>query len=155
MVGEGHEKVALTKYAYEPAYLVKKRSEPESKLEAALESSDSVDWWLKNGEGQQQFFSIVYDFTDAQSGLHRKANFYPDFIVKFLDGSIGIYETKSGITVTDYLTYAKSDALQKFISTHPKLNLRGGIVNASSTGLNVFTKTKYTPEKAHWELLAL
>ena len=154
-VGDAHEAVTLAKYAYDPAYLGKKRSEPEHKLEAVLDASDSVDWWLKNGEGMQQFFSIVYEYLDEQSGLHRRANFFPDFIVKFSDETIGIYETKSGMTVTDKATYAKSDALQQFIKANAKLNLRGGIVNATPTGLMVFTKESYTPEKAEWTVLAL
>jgi type III restriction enzyme len=154
-VGDAHEAVALTKYAYDPAYLGKKRSEPERKLEAVLDASESVDWWLKNGEGMRQFFSIVYEYLDEQSGLHRRANFFPDFIVKFCDGTIGIFETKSGMTVTDKATYAKSDALQKYIKVNAKLKLRGGIVNATPTGLMVFIEESYTPERAEWAALAL
>jgi type III restriction enzyme len=154
-VGDAHEAVSLARYAYEPANLGKKRSDPEHKLEAVLDASKSVDWWLKNGEGMQQFLSIVYEYLDEQSGLHRRANFFPDFIVKFVDGTIGIYETKSGMTVTDRATYAKSDALQQYIKANAKLKLRGGIVNATPTGLMVFTKESYTPEKADWTVLAL
>ena len=153
MAGDKHESVALNRYGYEPAYLLASRSEPEKKFEVLLDSSNKVDWWIKNGEGQQQFFSIVYDFVDAESGLNRKANFFPDFLLKFKDGSIGIYETKSGITLTDYLTHAKSDALQAYIQRNPSLNLRGGVVNSTAKGLMVFTKTKYTPEKSEWESL--
>ena len=155
MSGDKHEAVSLDRYGYEPAYLLASRSEPERRLEVLLDSSDKIDWWIKNGESQQQFFSIVYDFVDAESGLARKANFFPDFLVKFKDGSIGIYETKSGITLTDYLTHAKSDALQDYIKKNGKLNLRGGIVNATATGLTVFTRARYTSEKSEWESLIL
>jgi type III restriction enzyme len=153
MVGDKHEKVSFTKYGYEPCYLFASRSEPEKRLEKMLDESDKVVWWIKNGEGQQQFFSIVYDFVDAESGLSRKANFFPDFIVKFSDGSTGLYETKSGMLLTDYLTHAKSDALQSYLKSNSASNLKGGIVNASSTGLSLFTKTKYTPEKSEWDAL--
>ena len=155
MSGDKHEAVSLNRYGYEPAYLLTSRSEPERKLEVLLDSSDKIDWWIKNGESQQQFFSIIYDFVDAESGLNRKANFFPDFLVKFMDGSIGIYETKSGITLTDYLTHAKSDALQDYIRKNGKFNLRGGIVNSTATGLTVFTKDKYTTDKSEWETLTL
>jgi type III restriction enzyme len=155
MSGDKHEKVKLEKYAYSPAYLLGKRSSPEKALEEALESSDRIEWWLKNGEGQQQFFSLVYDYVDAETGLGKKANFFPDFIVKFLDGSIGLYETKSGITLTDYLTHAKSDALQAYIIQNSALKLQGGIVNYTATGLFVFTKGKYTPDKSEWDALKL
>lgn len=155
MAGDKYEPVSLKRYGYEPAYLLSKRSEPEKKLETALDSSNKVDWWIKNGEGQQQFFSIVYKFVDAESGLDRQANFYPDFIVKFIDGSVGIFETKAGITLTDYLTAAKSDALQVFLAKNKNLRLVGGIVNSTAEGLKVFAKPKYTPEQSNWEPLNL
>lgn len=153
--GDKHVSVTFTKYGYEPAFLLKKRSEPEKKLEQALDNSSKVEWWIKNGEGQQQFFSIVYPFIDAESGKERQANFYPDFIVKFADGSIGLYETKSGITLTDYLTTAKSNALQEYITSNTELGLVGGIVNSSGEGLKVFTRTKFTSEHSSWDSLDL
>lgn len=153
--GDKHDPIPLSKYGYEPAYLLKKRSEPEKKLEQALDKSSKVEWWIKNGEGQQQFFSIVYPFTDAESGQARQANFYPDFIVKFVDGSIGLYETKAGITLTDYLTAAKSNALQDYLAKNKDLGLVGGIVNSSPEGLKVFTKSEFTAEQSNWDLLDL
>ena len=153
LLGERFDKVPLKKYGYEPALLLTGRSNPEKQLELELESSHHVEWWIKNGEGQKQYFSIVYEFVDAESGLKKQANFYPDFIVKFINGSIGLYETKSGMTITDYLTAAKSDALQAFISNNNSLALVGGIVNSTSQGLRIFTKAEYTPEQSEWELL--
>ena len=155
MSGEQYEKTQLEKYGYEPAFLSKKRSNPEKQLEAALEASPAVDWWIKNGEGQQQFLSIVYGFTDPESGISKQANFYPDFIVKFKDGSIGIYETKSGITITDHHTYGKSDALQNYLKVNANLQVRGGIVNSSGGGLTVFSKPKYNPINTEWDPLVL
>jgi len=155
LFGERFEKLVLNKYGYEPPLLSLSRSAPERHLEEALDSSKNVDWWLKNGEGQKQFFSIIYHYVDAQSGLNKQSNFYPDFIVKFINGSIGIYETKSGMTLTDYLTAAKSDALQVFISNNQKLGVVGGIVNATSEGLKVFTKDKFTADQSNWESLIL
>jgi type III restriction enzyme len=155
MAGEKHESAPLKKYGYDPAFLLENRSDPERKFEALVDSSEKVDWWIKNGEGQQKFFSIVYGFVDAESGLNRRANFFPDYLVRFLDGSVGIYETKSGITLTDYLTYAKSDALQSFIAENSNLNLRGGIVNSTSAGLTIFTKAKYNPKKTEWDPVVL
>lgn len=155
--GDKHESVPFKKYGYDPCYLLAKRSDPEKQLEGLLDNSDKVEWWIKNGEGQQQFFSIVYDFVDAESGLKRKANFFPDFIAKFEDGSVGIYETKSGITLTDYLTHAKSDALQLFLhdTSSSPYKLRGGIINSRSDGLYIFEHETYTAEKSSWERLVL
>jgi type III restriction enzyme len=155
LMGEKSEEVKLTKYGYEPALLSSERSAPERQLEAALEKSQKVEWWIKNGEGQKQFLSLVYGYVDAQSGLTKQANFYPDFVVKFKDGSIGIYETKSGMTLTDYLTAAKSDTLQKYIMNNSKLKLVGGVVNATSEGLRVFENESYTAEQSQWEPLKI
>ncbi len=153
MAGEKHVAVALKKYGYEPAFLLANRSDPEKRLEEVLDASDKVLWWIKNGEGQQQFFSIVYSYVDAESGLNRIANFYPDFIAVFTDGTIGIYETKSGMTLTDKLTHAKSDALQEYLASNEHLRLTGGIVNSRPTGLFLFSKPLYTPEQSQWERL--
>lgn len=155
LLGENFEDVKFTKYGYQPALLSSGRSNPERQLEMALESSQTIEWWIKNGEGQKQFFSIVYGYVDAESGIRKQANFYPDFIVKFANGSIGLYETKSGLTLTDYQTAAKSDALQFFIAANKEFRIVGGIVNATSQGLKIFLKDKYTPEQSEWESLTL
>jgi type III restriction enzyme len=74
--------------------------------------------------------------------------FYPDFIVRYKDGRIGIYDTKAGITVTDKRTYAKSDALQAYIAKHEGLS--GGILNKRSDGIYIFEGTEYTPNLEAW-----
>jgi hypothetical protein len=63
--------------------------------------------------------------------------------VKFVDGSIGIYDTKSGITAESKETSAKSDALQKYISSNKKLKLMGGIVENSPSGWKIQIKDEW------------
>mgnify|MGYP000864383170 CR=1 FL=1 len=68
---------------------------------------DVVDWFWKNGdEHMKENFGISYN-----NGM---STFQPDFIVKFVDGTIGIFDTKSaGDRVED--TTIKAEALYKFI----------------------------------------
>lgn len=72
------------------------KSGPEIMFEDYCESkvNTTVDWVYKNGDSGQQYFSIVYyDGIQAKQKL-----FYPDYIVKLVDGSIWIIETKGGQT---------------------------------------------------------
>jgi type III restriction enzyme len=151
--GENYELVSVTRYPYEQCYLRKDRSEPERYLEKMLEGNDKVEWWYKNGEGQQQYFAISYKTTDEETNLIKLASFYPDYIVRYTDGSIGIYDTKAGRTVTEKTTYDKSDALQAYIAVQNSggAKLTGGILNKRSDGIYIFTGEKYTPNLDEWK----
>ena len=108
-----------------------------------LEGSINVDWWYKNGEAKQQYFAITYQTTDEETGLVKLASFYPDYIVRYLDGVTGIYDTKSGHTTTERATYDKSDALQAYVIRE---NVQGGILNKRADGIFIFNHAEYTPE---------
>lgn len=56
-----------------------------------------IDWWFKNGNEGKDYFGLKYFNTRDQS----LALFYPDWIVKFKDGRIGIFDTKKGNTAAD------------------------------------------------------
>lgn len=98
----------------------------EIPFEEALEKSSKVEWWYKNGEKMDKYFAIKYYELGEDAKSYGKA-FYPDYIVKFMDGRIGIFDTKSGWTAED--AAPKANALQKYISEHGKTNLTGGIIN--------------------------
>src|SRR5690606_14586728 len=123
--------VPAKRYPYEQCYLLKDRSDPEKYFEQMLEDSDKVEWWYKNGEQKQQYFSVSYQTVDEETKLTKMANFYPDYIVRYTDGSIGIYDTKAGRTVTERPTHDKSDALQAYIAEQNEAGakLTGGILN--------------------------
>jgi len=74
-------------------YYAKKASEPETLFLEQLEASDKVKWWFKNGESEIKYFSVLY-----QDGNGIEHAFYVDFIVQFTDGTIGLFDTKKGIT---------------------------------------------------------
>jgi hypothetical protein len=71
-------------------------------------TSDKVEWWYKNGEGEIKYFSILYK---DEYGFKR--TFYVDFIVIFKDDSIGLFDTKSGFTTKE--AGPRAEGLQKYI----------------------------------------
>jgi type III restriction enzyme len=157
MYGDDYEQIQLKKYVYEPAFLKKSRSNPEKEIEAAFETSSSVTWWYKNGESRQQYFAVAYTTLDAETQTVREAAFYPDYIVLFEDDSIGIFETKSGITATEQATFDKSNALQEYIAHEVSRGraIKGGIVNSRKEGLFLFASPAYDPDLSKWERLTL
>lgn len=153
--GENYSVIEATKCPYDKCYLQTNRSEPEMYFEDMLERADNVDWWYKNGEKMDRYFAIPYEITDEETGVKRMRGFYPDYIVRFSDGRVGIYDTKSGNTVTSKDTYAKSNVLQEYIAIHSNLNIIGGILNRRSDGIYLFDKPEYTPELDEWTRLSL
>ena len=87
-----------------------KQSEPERQFIEFLNSSKKVKWWYKNGEAEVKYFAILRADDRA---------FYPDFIVQFKDGTIGIFETKSGFTAGEDAK-ERAEALQIYIKKNPK-----------------------------------
>ena len=82
--------------------------------------------------------------------------FYPDYLVNFIDGSIGIYDTKSGITAEIEETKAKSNSLQSFVKKERKeYKTKGGIVQATHSGMYIFTGDDYEANTANdgWKRL--
>ena len=99
-------------------FYTSKQSEPEELFIELLEASSRVKWWYKNGESEVKYFAI--ERADNMA-------FYPDFIVQFKDGTVGIFETKSGFTADD--AGERAEALQKYIEKQNKKGkkLIGGI----------------------------
>ena len=56
-----------------------------------------IEWWFKNGDSGKDFFAIRYLNTTTND----YALFYPDWIIHFKDGRIGIFDTKKGDTAID------------------------------------------------------
>ncbi len=147
---ENFEEVSIPNYVMSPCYLGKKRYEPEKKFEALLGASSLVSWWYKNRESKKIYLAIAYEHPDGSTRA-----FYPDYVVQMKDGSIGLYDTKSGMTATSAETAAKSDALQVYITKDERLH--GGIVVGDKTGTFVFAGKRYNPDlsSAGWERLKL
>lgn len=65
----------------------KSKYDTEVAFEEYLEENSNVYWWIKNADSGDGL-SIVYSYEKV------KHEFYPDYIVMFKSGDIGIYETK-------------------------------------------------------------
>jgi type III restriction enzyme len=118
-----------------------------------LENADKIEWWFKNGDRDATFFAVSYVENDE----HKP--FYVDFIVRFKDGTLGLFDTKSGRMIKD--AREKSDGLQKYIKEHKGIS--GGIV--TNTNSNDFSGrwmcykgqgSELNPDNfSNWELLAI
>jgi len=115
--GGDYTEMKVKKSAMLPFYYDNKWKTEKAFIEF-LEKSNQIDWWFKNGDRDATFFAVPY----IENSKHKP--FYVDFIVKFKNSSIGLFDTKSGNTIKD--AREKSDGLQEYIKKHK--GLVGGIV---------------------------
>jgi len=134
------ERVDYEKYVYEPCYLSVARSTPEKNFEKFLaENDDKIVWWWKNGENKQDYFGVKYEYPAGV--VH---TFYPDYLVQFSDGRLGIFETKDmGDREGGTFTKAKAEKLQEYIKEQKGQKLFGGIVIEKSDGWKINQKPVY------------
>lgn len=147
-----YQQQQLAKVIMDPFY-VKNPSEPEQKFMQSLSQSSKINWWFKNGETEIKYFAVLYK---DENGVER--GFYVDFIVMFKNGSMGLFDTKSGITAKDAVK--KAEGLQKYISKENKSgkNLIGGIlIHVNGSWLyNDEKKYHYDPENlSNWKVLSI
>lgn len=136
------ELVECKKYVYEPCYLSVERLVPERRFENFLsENGDNIVWWWKNGENKKDYFGVKYGYP---AGIIR--TFYPDYLVQFIDGQIGIFEIKdSGDRDGMTNTKAKAEKLQEYIKEQNKKGKRlfGGIVIEKNGRWRINQNAKY------------
>jgi len=131
----------------------KKSSEPEKMFVASLERSKKVKWWFKNGESEIKYFAVLYK---DEAGVERA--FYVDFIVQLEDGSIGLFDTKSGMTAKD--AGPRAEGLQKYIKEESRKGKRlwGGIVIDVNGTWRYNDEAKYhynAQNYSNWRILEL
>lgn len=152
------ERVDYKKYVYEPGYLNIARLTPERDFEKFLAGNDDkIVWWWKNGENKQDYFGIKYEYP---AGIVH--TFYPDYLVQFSGGRLGIFETKD-IGDRDGGTYtkAKAEKLQEYIKKQKGQKLFGGIAIEKSDGWKINQKPVYDWRKCErndwsdWEKLKI
>ncbi|MGC9602217.1 MAG: DEAD/DEAH box helicase family protein [Minisyncoccia bacterium] len=96
----------------------------ETKFASYLDKKGGkIAWWFKNGNQGKDYFAVRY----INSSTKGEELFYPDWIILFKDGTIGIFDTKKGRTLTDLETADKAAALQKKLKEFGKKYV-GGIV---------------------------
>ena len=151
------EIVKVKKYAYEPCYLDVNRSRPERAFDTFLnDNASKIDWWWKNGENKQDYFGIKYEYMGSIY------TFYPDYLVKLVDGRLGLLEVKDAAD-RDGKTYtkAKAEALQKYIVDQKNKKLFGGIVIERNKGWHTNSKKVYNWEKCErddwsdWDIIKI
>lgn len=106
------------------------RSASEKLFERFCQTQTTVDWFYKNGDKGNEYFSIVY-----ADNFGKQKSFYPDYVIGTIDGTIWIIETKGGFSKQgesediDAFTPKKFDVLMNYVEKYKeKYNLRGGIV---------------------------
>ncbi len=101
------------------------RSKGEVKFERWCEAAAGVDWFYRNGDKGDEFFSIAYADNAGKPRL-----FYPDYVVS-RGGETWIFEVKGGWTPSgeseniDLFAAKKAEALKAYCAKH---GLRGGFV---------------------------
>jgi type III restriction enzyme len=68
---------------------------------------NKIEWWFKNRDYGWEYFAIKY--WHSREAAFRL--FYPDWIIRFKDGRIGIFETKAGDTALPEKVKDKAKAL--------------------------------------------
>jgi len=122
----------------EPFFEANDASGPEKDFLVYLESkSNEIEWWFKNGDQGEQFFAIPY--TEDQ----QEKPFYVDWIVKYKNGRIGLFDTKSGIYADTAKT--RAEGLAKYIKEENAKgkNLFGGIVIRKENSWRVNESSTY------------
>lgn len=139
--------------AMEQYYRKKSAPNTENQFEEMLDRSSQIEWWYKNGEKMERYFAIPYFELNERKRSVRRA-FYPDYIIKYKDGSIGIYDTKAGFTADNEHVRQKANALQAFIKEHANLNLKGGIINVKNNNFYLQDSDDYD-ENGEWKPFAI
>ena len=136
---------------YQPLFIERvggKVNELEMKFIKYLDSLENeIDWFWKNGS----------EHMEDNFGIQKadKSTFQPDFIIKFKDGSIGIFDTKGGQFAAD--DAEKATALYKYIydERNKGHNLFGGLVILAGEKFKYFESTPYVPynqDPTQWKL---
>ena len=119
--GKNYQEREAAKSVMQPFFAADNEFRPEKEFIQFLEESEKVKWWHKNGEGEKRYFAVPY----TKKG--KEHPFYVDFIVRFTDGRVGLYDTKKGRTIDD--AKEKSDGLLAYVKKHgQKGQIVGGIV---------------------------
>lgn len=142
---ETHTTLTGIKSLYNPLYVLKNASGQVNYLEknflSYLDAQNAVEWYWENGSELMRInFGISYN-----NGMN---TFQPDFIIKFKDGSVGIFDTKPNDETNLADTTVKNEALRDYLyginqnrGYDPKVV--GGIVCQSGTQFYLFEGRDY------------
>jgi type III restriction enzyme len=123
---EDYEEVKSDLCVLEKSYFLKEYNgkKNEEKFRKYINNKkDDINWWFKNGDYGINNYAIKY--WDSNKNIYRL--FYPDWIIRFNDGKIGIFDTKAGDTALPEKVKDKAKALSIKLKSLG-LNYIGGIV---------------------------
>ena len=100
---------------------------------------DEIEWWFKNGERDRTFFAVPR--KDGED----EVPFYVDWIVKYKDSRIGLFDTKGGLTAETAGSRAKG--LAKYIKYQNEKKLFGGIVIEKNNSFWINSNEEYEYDK--------
>ena len=142
---ETHTTLLGIKSLYNPLFVLKNASGQVNYLEKNflqyLDTQNVVEWYWENGSELMRInFGISYN-----NGMN---TFQPDFIIKFKDGTVGIFDTKPNDETNLADTTVKNEALRDYLydinqnrGYDPKVV--GGIVCQSGTQFYLFEGRDY------------
>ncbi|OGG47017.1 hypothetical protein A2671_00545 [Candidatus Kaiserbacteria bacterium RIFCSPHIGHO2_01_FULL_49_13] len=139
---EDYELKKTSRNALEDFYIRKEYDGKKNELEFIdyIDKKTDLDWWFKQDIGQI-YFAVKY-FNTAHK---RDALFYPDWIIRFKDGRIGIFDTKSGFTAN---TEGRAEELSRKIKALGKKFIGGIVVKENGVWYcNDAEKYSYTAGK--------
>lgn len=107
------EALEMERCLFRPFYIGKNYDGRKNELKFAnyLDKQECIEWWMKNGDNGKDWLSIRYYNEVTQ----KTELFYPDWIYKKKDGTIGIWDTKGGQTASSTETKNKAEELQRRI----------------------------------------
>ena len=132
-----YTKMEYKKYAFNECWLNLDGNgkNNEKKFMDFLDVNDKVEWWWHNRNSGDSGFAVKY----VKNGQGEK--FLPDFIVKFVNGTVGLFDTKGGWTAEDK---EKPKGLYEYIQQYStdKDKIIGGIV-VDHNGFKINTSKDY------------
>jgi len=142
---DDYEEVPQKLCVLDKCFVLKSYKGKDNELEFIeyLEGKDKeIDWWFKNGNYGKEYFAIKY-FNRVDD---KEALFYPDFIIKFKNGKIGIFDPKKEQTATDPETADKAKTLAFKLKELGK-DYVGGIAVFDNGVWNYNNSEKYSYQK--------
>lgn len=133
---ENSVEICYEKSIIDPFYTTPLSKGEKKFIEEYLEKNNEVFWWYRNWVKSEQYFSITYKDSNDET-----QNFFPDFIVQYKNGTIGIFDPKDGFTLEEWR--CKHKALTEYINSHNQnwLNLIWGFVKYNGEQNTAFYKT--------------
>lgn len=124
---------------YQPLYIelnsASKINEDELSFIKYLDKQNKIiEWFFVNGSEHSQKNFAIKTITNK--------SFQPNFIVKYKDGKIGIFDIKKTKSIPNSL---KSNTLQKYIKEENKKGkkLFGGLIYKDNNNFKIYTKSNY------------